>query len=197
MKTLAFLVILISSQTIYCEKARFDNYRVYSIVIDDNEQLQVLQQLENNPDGLSFMMPPTHNQSMIEIIVPPHKFAEFSELCEMFNMKKELKVENLQRFVLCSLNKFLILNKIFYCSLIDEEQPEVLSRAAFGWKQYHTITEIYDWLDQQLRQHPRVLTNINIGKSYEKRIIRAVKLSHRPESVYNPKKGMCVRMEIY
>lgn len=71
-------------------------------------------------------------------------------------------------------------------SLIDEEQPSVSSpttRAAYGWKQYHTITEIYDWLDQQLRQHPRELTNYVIGKTHEKRNIRAIKLSHRPERV--------------
>lgn len=76
--------------------------------------------------------------------------------------------------------------------MIDEEQPEVSSRATFGWKQYHTITEIYDWLDQQLRQHPQVLTNYNIGRTHEKRLIRAVKLSHRPERVCNKKK--CVHM---
>lgn len=98
MKSLVYLVISISLQAIYCEKARFDNYRVYSIVVDNNEQLQALQELENSPNGLLFIVPPMHNQTSVEIIVPPHKFADISELCETFNMRKELKVENLQRF---------------------------------------------------------------------------------------------------
>lgn len=69
------------------------------------------------------------------------------------------------------------------CSLIDEEQPELTSRAAFGWKQYHTIDEIYSWLDQMSRRYSREITNYNIGKTYEKRTIRAIKISHRPERV--------------
>lgn len=67
--------------------------------------------------------------------------------------------------------------------MIDEEQPMLSPRAAYGWKQYHTIDEIYDWMDQMLRRYPRELTNHNIGKTHEKRNIRAIKLSHRPERV--------------
>lgn len=67
--------------------------------------------------------------------------------------------------------------------MIDEEQPTLSPRAAYGWKQYHTIDEIYDWMDQMLRRYPRELTNYNIGKTHEKRKIRAIKLSHRSERV--------------
>lgn len=67
--------------------------------------------------------------------------------------------------------------------MIDEEQPALTSRASYGWKQYHTIDEIYDWLDQMTRRYPRELTNYNIGKTHEKRNIRAVKLSYNPERV--------------
>lgn len=81
------------------EKARFDNYRVYSIEIENVEQLQLMQELENQRDGLSFMMPPTSNQSLVEILVPPHKFGDVSELCNRFKMKNEIKIENLQRYL--------------------------------------------------------------------------------------------------
>lgn len=67
--------------------------------------------------------------------------------------------------------------------MIDEEQSEVSTRAAFGWKQYYKIDDIYEWLDQMLRRYPRELTNYNIGKTHEKRTIRAIKLSIRPERV--------------
>lgn len=77
---------------------------------------------------------------------------------------------------------FLTIEFHFY-RLIDEEQPALTSRASYGWKQYHTIDEIYDWLDQMTRRYPRELTNYNIGKTHEKRNIRAVKLSYNPERV--------------
>lgn len=67
--------------------------------------------------------------------------------------------------------------------MIDEEQTDVSTRAAFGWKQYYNINEIYGWLDEMLRRYPRELTNYNIGRTYEQRMIRAVKLSIRPERV--------------
>lgn len=35
------------------EKARYDNYRVYEILIESEEQLEVMQQIENFPDGVS------------------------------------------------------------------------------------------------------------------------------------------------
>lgn len=76
---------------------------------------------------------------------------------------------------------FLRLLKLF--SVIDEEQSEVSTRAAFGWRQYYNIDDIYEWLDQILRRYPLELTNYNIGKTYEKRNIRAIKLSKRPERV--------------
>lgn len=91
------VVLLIAVNVIAIEKARFDNYRVYLIEVENDEQLQVLQKLESHQDSLQFIMPPTINQTSVEVIVPPHKFADFSELCDKYQMKNEIKIENLQR----------------------------------------------------------------------------------------------------
>lgn len=37
------------------EKARYDNYRVYKITVDDEIQLQLLKEIENFPDGVKFV----------------------------------------------------------------------------------------------------------------------------------------------
>lgn len=97
MKSVQILIVFGSLFVIFGEKARFDNYRVYSIDVENDKQLEVLLELENHQDGLSFMMPPTTNQTFAEIIVPPHKFADINELFDKFEMKNELKIENLQR----------------------------------------------------------------------------------------------------
>lgn len=65
------------------------------------------------------------------------------------------------------------------CRLIDEEQPQSFSRATFGWKRYYGLQDIYKWMDQMIAQYPDELTNYNIGKSYEKRPFRAIKLSRK------------------
>lgn len=70
----------------------------------------------------------------------------------------------------------------FLCRLIDEEQKSMLTETSFGWKKYYYITDIYMWLDQMIKKHPKVLSNYNYGQSYENRTLRAVKVSHNTVS---------------
>lgn len=97
MKLTIFIILLISSNVVIAEKARYDHYRIYSIEIANEQQLQVLKELENYQNGLLFLMPPMSIQSRIEMVVPPHKFADISELCEKYDMQNEVKIDNLQR----------------------------------------------------------------------------------------------------
>lgn len=71
-------------------------------------------------------------------------------------------------------------NKFF--RLIDNERPKIQPRT-FGWTDYQTYESIYAWLDTILATHSNVLTNYVVGKSYEGRTIRAVKLSHKAVSI--------------
>lgn len=99
MNAIRFVLLFVGVALTLGEKARFDNYRVYSIEVENDEQLQVLNELENQQDGLLFLAPPTAKQTFVELIVPPHKFADISELCEKYHMKSDKKIDNLQRFV--------------------------------------------------------------------------------------------------
>lgn len=52
MKLLTFSLFVVLCVLAASEKARFDNYRVYEILIDNEEQLELLQAIENYPDGV-------------------------------------------------------------------------------------------------------------------------------------------------
>lgn len=92
------LSILLAGFMVACaEKARFDNYRVYSAYIENKEQLKVLHELELHPDGISFLESPTHLDQTIDIMVPPHKFADIAELFETYKIKNWIKTKNLQQ----------------------------------------------------------------------------------------------------
>lgn len=84
---------------IFGEKARFDNYRVYSIKIQNENQLEVLQALENSQDGISYIEAPITVKRKAEMIVPPHKFADISDFFGKFEIEHEIKIDDLQRSV--------------------------------------------------------------------------------------------------
>lgn len=63
--------------------------------------------------------------------------------------------------------------------LIDREQPALRTKEAFLWRRYHTLDDIYAWIDTKVAEHSNILSNIDIGESHEGRTIRAVKLSHK------------------
>lgn len=79
------------------EKARFDNYRIYSIKIQSEKQLELLQNLENIPDGISYIEAPISIKQNAEMIVPPHKFADMSDFFEKFGIDNAIKIDNIQR----------------------------------------------------------------------------------------------------
>lgn len=80
---------------VYAEKARFDNYRVFSLKVVNKEQLDVLYTIENDSDGYLFWNSIDIGR-IVDIMVPPHKFAEFSELADAYNIEHTLKVDNVQ-----------------------------------------------------------------------------------------------------
>ncbi|XP_059616969.1 zinc carboxypeptidase-like [Phlebotomus argentipes] len=148
------------------EKARFDHYKVITVAIENEEQLQVMRDLENtSSSSYDFWIGPTKIGRPVDIMVPPHKVSEFEEIMSTYHFKTNLKVANVQE-------------------LIDNEQPKFRPKAdGFGWEQYHTLDEIYTWLDEQVAQYPNILTAIDAGTSYEGRLIKGVKLSY---NVGNP-----------
>lgn len=74
--------------------------------------------------------------------------------------------------------KFKIILRDHLHRFIDNEQPRI-SASTFGWKAYYRLETIYQWLDDQIRTYPKLLTNLTVGQSYEGRTIRAVKLSYK------------------
>jgi len=156
----AFVLIYLMVATVVCEKVRYDNYRVYSLKVDTPAQLSILQHLESVSNGTIFLDGPILSQNAT-LVVPPHKLADIAELLSEHRIENEVQWENLQ-------------------SLIDGEQPLATNKSnRFDWNAYHNLETIYEWLDEQLDSFPNILTGYIIGKSFEGRPIRAVKLSHK------------------
>uniref|UniRef100_A0A182QXZ6 Zinc carboxypeptidase A 1 n=1 Tax=Anopheles farauti TaxID=69004 RepID=A0A182QXZ6_9DIPT len=145
--------------TLQAERVRYDNYRVYEVAIADQTQLEAFQHLERFPDGYLFWESPVQTNMKVNLVVPPHKFAEFEELSNQLALAYRLRCPNLQQ-------------------LIDEESP-ARRRRAFGWDEYQTLDDIYAWIDEQVAANPTILSVETIGKSYEDRDMKVVKLSYK------------------
>lgn len=87
-------------QIVSSEKVQYDNYRLYSVNIENGEQSNVLRQFQmNGGDGIIFQKTITTGVGrIVDLIVAPHKLVEISELFERYEFKIRLKSDNLQKY---------------------------------------------------------------------------------------------------
>jgi len=156
---LRFLCLLVLS-TVIADRATYHNYQVRRVVPENQEQLKALQDLETEPNGLQFWVGPSRIQRAVDIMVPPHMLPFFAEIVEDLNLKFEVYISNVQH-------------------LIDTERPKVRPKADFGWADYYTLQEVYDWLDSLVETYPGVVTSVVGGSSYEGQEIKGVKVSFK------------------
>jgi len=162
MKSIILGLALLFAVASAIEKARFDNYRVYTFNVVTVEQLKELKKLDGNSDGFEFWKLADVGKEA-DLMVPPHKFADFEELAQSLKLSYYLKIRNVQE-------------------LIDNENPKTRA-GEFDWTSYNTYDEIYAWLDTQLSTYPTILSNFVVGQSYQNRTIRGIRLTH---NVANP-----------
>ncbi|KAH8397389.1 hypothetical protein KR222_001710 [Zaprionus bogoriensis] len=155
-KVLLFLGCIALVQAL--EQVRYDNYKVYKVYVESMQQLQLL----NTADKalkLSSWREARQLGDSSDIMLPPESREAFETLLSAHNISYDLKIDNVQR-------------------LIDAQRPK--QRTGYHeWTQYHTLDEIYDWLDLLEARYPNIVTPFSIGKSYEGRSIRGIKISYK------------------
>uniref|UniRef100_A0A7G3AD57 Zinc carboxypeptidase A 1 n=1 Tax=Lutzomyia longipalpis TaxID=7200 RepID=A0A7G3AD57_LUTLO len=145
------------------EVARYDNYRIYGVTVNSHEDIKALQSLDGTSDGLIFIYMTSKLAEDSQIVVAPHKFADFEDYLKRNGMTCKVLAENLQQ-------------------LIDMERRMMnLAKSrtqGFDFDNYHTLDEIHAWLKSLEEAHPDVVSVVSAGNSYEGRDLLGVKLSH-------------------
>jgi len=160
---LQLALVLLMAVSCFAAKARYDNYKLYSIRPEKLEQVKAVAELEENTDSYDFWSAPSMVRD-VDVMVPPHKMAEFEDFATRFNIPYHIKVEDIQK-------------------LVDAQDPELTARKnaegrnTFDWTFFNTHDEIHAWLDSRVTAHPNLLTNIILGTSVEGRQIRCVRYS--------------------
>lgn len=138
-------------------KKRFDNYKVYSVKVQNDDQLKILENLERQ--DYDFWESPILGD-VADIMVTPDQEQYFESLMDIHKFESSIKIANLQE-------------------LMDLQNPVIVPRAGYGWEIYHSLDEIYGYLDELLERFPSILTPFTVGYSHENREIRGVKLSRQ------------------
>nr|CAD7596067.1 unnamed protein product [Timema genevievae] len=154
------MVMLVALLTASATKVRYDNYKVYHVVPTNQHHLTVLRDIETRIQDLRLWSDVQDVHNPVHIMVPPYQEEEFTNLIKSFSMPHKINMHNVQE-------------------LIDLQEPVLRSETSFGFEEYHRLDEIYSWLNDLSTLYPGVVTLSDVGETYEGRVIKAVKISHK------------------
>lgn len=75
-------------------KSRYDNYRLYRVELNDDEQVKIFQEIENRSDSFIFIGHAREIGQKLSILLAAHKVAEFADILTRYNVTNELLVRH-------------------------------------------------------------------------------------------------------
>ncbi|KAH8293120.1 hypothetical protein KR044_005421 [Drosophila immigrans] len=159
---LAFFVVLASAGISQdSAKRRYDNYSVYQLNISNKMQYKLINRLSEVSQKYNIWKYYDDKLKHMHIMVDPTEVKRFQMLLKLYGISYEVFIPNVQ-------------------SLIDNE-TEANARYSnkFGWTRYNNLAEIEAWLDEILAKYSDVTEEFILGKSFEGRTIRGIKISYK------------------
>nr|XP_055048230.1 carboxypeptidase A2-like [Misgurnus anguillicaudatus] len=163
MKLYLYQAIFTLLVAVYCE-GHFKGHQVLRIHAETEDHLEVLYELRGNQeldfwtDGISTALP-------IDVLVPHANLSDVRNILNTVKIPFTVMISNVQE-------------------LLDKEKAEMESNApmkssikGFNFAAYHTLDEIYSWMDTLVATHSNVVSKVEIGKSYENRPMYVLKFS--------------------
>ncbi|XP_075199639.1 carboxypeptidase A1-like [Anomaloglossus baeobatrachus] len=132
----------------------------------DDTQLDILRELEAMKHlEVDYWRSPSSPNLPVDMMVPKVALQQVKVFLESNSIDYSIMIEDVQ-------------------DLLDQEQREMQSAKfqersinIFSYSTYHTIEEIYSWIDSLVMEYPQLVTKIDIGQSSEGRPIYALKFS--------------------
>ncbi|KAM5255725.1 carboxypeptidase A1 [Ctenodactylus gundi] len=144
----------------------FVGHQVLRISAANEAQVQQVKELEDLEHlQLDFWRGPTQPGSPIDVRVPFPSIQAVKIFLESLGIRYEIMIEDVQ-------------------VLLDEEKQQMFASQAraqstdtFNYATYHTLEEIYDFIDLLVAENPQLVSKIQIGDTYEGRPIYVLKFS--------------------
>lgn len=86
----AFMLFIITVQS--ADKSRYDNYRIYNVHLNTDEQVKIFQEIESRSDSYIFIGHAREVGQKLSILLAAHKVAEFADILSRYNVTNQLLV---------------------------------------------------------------------------------------------------------
>ncbi|XP_018421865.1 PREDICTED: carboxypeptidase A1-like [Nanorana parkeri] len=163
MNTLLAISILLVA--VYSQEL-FVGDQVLRVQVKDDTQLYILRQLESMKHlQIDFWRSPARPKLPVDMRVPFPALQNVKVFLESNNIEYSIMIEDVQE-------------------LLDQEHKEMKESKSrerysnsFSYSSYHTLDEIYSWIDSLIMEYPKLISKIDIAPSSEGRPIYALKFS--------------------
>ncbi|XP_073508598.1 carboxypeptidase A1-like [Phyllobates terribilis] len=149
-----------------CSQKTFVGDQVLRAYAKDETQLDILRELEAMKHlQVDYWRSPSSPDLPVDMMVPDAALQLVKVFLESNSIDYSIMIEDVQE-------------------ILDQEQQEMRSAKirerstnGFTYSTYHTIEEIYNWIDNLVTEYPQLVRKIDIGQSHEGRSIYALKFS--------------------
>ncbi|XP_014397307.1 PREDICTED: carboxypeptidase A5 isoform X2 [Myotis brandtii] len=144
----------------------FTGDQVLRILAQNEMQLSLLRDLEGlKPQKVDFWRGPARPSLPVDMRVPFSELKDVKDYLESHGLAYSVMIEDIQ-------------------VLLDQEREAMAksrrlerSTSSFSYSSYHTLEEIYSWIDSFVTEHADLVSKIQIGHSFENRPILVLKFS--------------------
>ncbi|KAM5255737.1 carboxypeptidase A5 isoform 2-T2 [Ctenodactylus gundi] len=144
----------------------FAGDQVLRVLAKDEKQLSFLRNLEAlKPQKVDFWCDPARPSLPVDIRISFSDLEDIRAYLESHGLAYRVMIKDIQ-------------------VLLDEEREAMAkarrlerSTSSFSYSSYHTLEEIYSWIDSFVAEHSDIVSKIHIGNSFENRSILVLKFS--------------------
>ncbi|EPY84624.1 carboxypeptidase A5 isoform 3 [Camelus ferus] len=166
----------------------FTGDQVLRVLAKNEKQLSLLRDLEGlKPQKVDFWRGPARPSLPVDMRVPFSELKDIKAYLESHGLAYSIMIKDIQ-------------------VLLDEEREAMAksrrlerSTSSFSYSSYHTLEEIYTWIDNFATEHSDIASKIRIGYSFENRSILVLKIVNeygKDRIVTNVLNAMDIFMEI-
>lgn len=180
------LICLVWKWKVLAEQKRYDGYKLIQVVPKTIYELSALKALQVTDAQIDFWKEPSIVGKFVDIMVDGTKqFKELRNYLQEYGLNFKVLHQNVQQ-------------------LFDNEQRTIhLFRENTGGitldfpiDQYHSHAEINQWLDQLASTYSNIANTLNIGKSFEGRDMKVMKIG-APSAGIGAKKALWLDSNIH